>query len=114
MILRAERKDKLYHLDIPFDSDEGANAGLTPETMYKRLGHFSTRRIRRMGSIVKGLDAAALRKLPVKINCDACALAKSKRASFPPSEWETREILDLLHMDLAGPAEVKCHGRVKC
>lgn len=36
-------------------------------------------------------------------HCEACAKGKSKKNSFPRSDSESEDILELLHVDLAGP-----------
>jgi transposase InsO family protein len=110
IILKAKKKDNLYHLDIPSVSHERANSALTADIIHRRMGHFAIRRIRRMAPIVNGLEENDLQRLPTKVNCDSCVRAKSKRTSFPPSISKTEAILDLLHMDLAGPAEVESVG----
>jgi transposase InsO family protein len=59
---------------------------------------------------VNGLDEKIMATLPATFNCESCIAATSKRTSFPSSETKTTRILELLHMDLAGPAEVMSIG----
>lgn len=109
-VLVGHRRENLYHVQLSAPDNECAHAALTNDTLHMRLGHFALRKIRRMGDLVKGLDARTLMDLPKHINCEACVLAKSIRASFPASDSVTSQILELLHMNLAGPAYVASVG----
>lgn len=110
VVLTGEKKNNLYYLDFCRPTCQSAQSVVTPEILHKRLGHFAIRRIRRMGDVVEGLNIGEMQRLPDKMNCDSCVQAKSKRATFPPLESKTNSILELLHMDLAGPAEVEWVG----
>jgi transposase InsO family protein len=110
VLLVGRKVDNLYHLELADRRHQQVNVALTSDTLHKRLGHFALRKIRRMGDVVLGLDAKILHGLPEKINCEACVQAKSKRTSFPPSQSRTGAILELLHMDLAGPSDIQSIG----
>lgn len=90
VLLVAQRKNDLYHLNLSCRQDRQANLALTSQTLHRRLGHFALRKLRPLGDIVDCLDPKLLDGLPEKINCDSCVRAKSKRTSW----WESGKALD--------------------
>lgn len=108
--LRGERRNNLYHIVDVAPLQESAQAAVTCDLLHHRLGHAASRRIRRLPGMVKGISKKDIASLPLAFQCHSCAIAKGKRASFPRSLSQTLGILDLLHMDLAGPAEIKSLG----
>jgi hypothetical protein len=107
-VLSGTRRSNLYHLDM--NAPISVEAHVTSDVIHKRLGHFAARKLKRLFSLVDGLDEIAVGKLPLVINCESCICATSKRSAFPLSKTVVSRILELLHMDLAGPAEVTSLG----
>lgn len=76
---------------------------------HRRLGHMNYDNMKKMrdGAVngVKFRDG----KIGMQ-NCDICAEAKQNRLPFGHSNSTTKEILELVHSDLAGPMETKTIG----
>jgi hypothetical protein len=114
VVLQGYQRQNLYHLQaLPIGNELALLIG--SDILHQRLGHFAARKIKRLSGIVDGLSLKETSAIPTKLLCDACAQAKGKRASFPPSDSHTHQMLELFHMDLAGPSEVSLlEGNVTC
>jgi hypothetical protein len=109
------RKGKLYVVYAypgKSSSKECNICNLDIELLHKRCCHINVLLLQEMcrNKIVNGLD-----KIGGKlVSCEICGIAKSTRNSFKSlKECQTREVLDLIHMDLWGPAPVKSLGGKK-
>ncbi|CAN0917421.1 Retrovirus-related Pol polyprotein from transposon TNT 1-94 [Linum grandiflorum] len=77
---------------------------------HRKLGHVSIGILARLGSLdlVRGLPILKYEK---DFFCDACAKGKHTRSSFKSkSDITTTRILELIHLDLFGPANTKSLG----
>lgn len=79
---------------------------------HNRYNHVNTEYISQMSNndLVRGIPKIK----PVKINCEDCKLAKSRRVSFKPiPKIRSSKPLELLHMDVAGPMDAVSLGGSK-
>ncbi|CAL8115435.1 unnamed protein product [Prunus armeniaca] len=68
--------------------------------LHRRLGHASFSYLRRLlPSLFNGINE-------LDLHCEVCILAKSHRASFPPSMNKRPFPFDLVHSDVWGPSPV--------
>lgn len=75
----------------------------TLKEWHSALGHLSVENIRKMASMVDGLEGVDLSgELGA---CDACSQGRMTRVSFqsPSNAYRATERLDLIHSDLCGP-----------
>ncbi|SJL11798.1 uncharacterized protein ARMOST_15208 [Armillaria ostoyae] len=116
MFTATKQSDRLYYLDVPGSSVYTSyNTTTSPkptklQSLHEMLGYLGHRNIK--GMVNKGhvlgicLSTKELSEDPGI--CIACAQGKSKRASFPPRGSDlAKDILDLVHSDLWGPAPVQ-------
>lgn len=111
--------DRLYYLDTPRRSTETSNfAKRSPisklEQLHQVLGHLNYDSIRssyRKG-MIRGVKLTKKELEFIPPLCAACAKGKATRASFPKSKsGRAKNMLDLVHSDLWGPAPVQTiHG----
>jgi len=66
---------------------------------HKRLGHLNHGSLPILKDMVQGLPDFKVEKKGV---CKVCALEKNVKLTFPSSEHRSREILDLIHIDVCG------------
>ncbi|KAJ2911698.1 hypothetical protein MD484_g8716, partial [Candolleomyces efflorescens] len=106
----------LYHLQAHADSYQISPAIVTHlasseptidmNTLHRRLGHASERRIRQM---VNRGQLKGITKVEGKLDfCEPCTLGKMKKLPFKPqARRETTRPFELLHTDLGGPVTPK-------
>ncbi|KAL2243544.1 UNVERIFIED_CONTAM: Retrovirus-related Pol polyprotein from transposon TNT 1-94 [Sesamum indicum] len=109
-IFKAEKKRNLYLCTVKYDSFSGnVSSENKSELWHKRLGHIS----------FKGLEIlhknGFLNEKPTALNfCDDCTLGKQHKVHFPSSTYPTPTssncILDYVHADVWGPANIETHG----
>jgi hypothetical protein len=107
VLLEGQLQNGLYELPLSPVGWEVANVAMTQETMHRRLGHFATRKLLKMRGMVDGMEKVTTTK---EIHCQACEEGKHKRSSFPDSVSKSSKILEILHMDLAGPSRTASLG----
>ena len=110
--LRAKREGNCYTLDMSKNINENCFMSNTNESWFwhKRLAHVNMHQLDRL--IKKDL-VIGLPKVNCKndLICDACQKGKQTKSSFKlKNEISTSRPLQLLHMDLVGPARVKSLG----
>ncbi|KAI5454317.1 hypothetical protein NCC49_004374 [Naganishia albida] len=89
-----QKIDKLYPMQLsPVSSAEKVFV-TSDELWHMRLGHMADRTLKH--ACIPGHQHGSVN------HCEACARGKSKKSSFPRSESESADILELLHVDLAG------------
>lgn len=96
--------DTLYlpsRLDVSAAEEEDATS-----VWHSRLGHINFNSMKKLKDYVVGLPSLDC----PKCHCKTCHLAKTMRARFPPSPRITKKPLELIHMDLWGPAPVPTLG----
>ncbi|KAL0446318.1 UNVERIFIED_CONTAM: Retrovirus-related Pol polyprotein from transposon TNT 1-94 [Sesamum latifolium] len=109
-VFKAERKRNLYVCTVKYDSfTASVTKTAKSDLWHKRLGHIS----------MKGLELlhknGILSEKPDDLNlCDECVLGKQHKVHFPkspsPKPTSTSCILDYVHTDVWGPANVDTHG----
>ena len=73
---------------------------------HKRLGHINLNRINRL--VKDGiLDNLVLEPIPV---CESCIEGKMTKRPFPPKGNRSSELLELVHIDVFGPINIRAHG----
>lgn len=97
----------LYKINLDQSTDAQvliAAAAETPELWHRRFCHLGYDNLYKLASekLVDGLPPAEFFK-STKPSCESCILAKQHREPFKSSSTETKDVLDLLHMDVMGP-----------
>ncbi|GBO43248.1 Retrovirus-related Pol polyprotein from transposon TNT 1-94 [Araneus ventricosus] len=79
------------------------------ELWHARFGHLNMQGLK---DFSKSNNVYGLENLKGNVDkCDTCCLTKSSRASFPNiDKIRTQHVLELIHMDIWGPAPVKSLG----
>ncbi|GBN10258.1 Retrovirus-related Pol polyprotein from transposon TNT 1-94 [Araneus ventricosus] len=79
------------------------------ELWHARFGHLNMQGLK---DFSKSNNAYGLENLKGNVDkCDTCCFSKSSRASFPNiDKIRTQHVLELVHMDIWGPAPVKSLG----
>ena len=76
-------------------------------TWHQHMGHMSHSALKTHGpKAVKGLDLDAS-TMTIPMTCHGCEARKSTCKPFPGSAKTTSRILEVVHLDLAGPMQVK-------
>ena len=75
------------------------------ELWHERLGHPSHDAIRRLASVVDGIEITEEKRSTEPV-CQGCQMGKGKRDPFPTRESHTTRPFELVHVDLAGPMRV--------
>jgi hypothetical protein len=70
------------------------------ELWHRRLAHIHYRALTTLGKMVIGLPEIHIHHKGV---CKGCVLGKNVKGSFPSSDNRSKEILDLIHLDVCGP-----------
>ena len=80
------------------------------ELWHKRIGHINLQRLRAMQSkgVVIGLPPFELKR--VERVCEACQLGKQHRHPFPKERNVSKGLLDVIHLDVWGPAQTPTLG----
>jgi hypothetical protein len=73
------------------------------ELWHRRLAHIHYRSLSALGKMVTGLVEIQIQHKGV---CRSCALGKNVKGSFLSSYNRSKEILDLIHLDVCGPMTV--------
>lgn len=89
-----------------------AAAKETAELWHQRFAHLSYDTLEKMQRIgaVKGMKIKSEDFKQVEEKCEACIEAKHAKQPFPASTSKTGTQLELIHMDLCGPMQVKSLG----
>ena len=115
MLLRVPRRNNLYCFNLNDVKPEGnltcliAKASLDESTKWhRRMGHVNFKTINKLAKegLVYGLPSKVFTN---EHNCVACNKGKQHKASYKAvlAESIIREPLQLLHMDLFGPTQVR-------
>ncbi|CAL2237877.1 unnamed protein product [Prunus armeniaca] len=106
IIGRGTKREGLYYVDDVVPGRAHAVRVLRGSNLqevwllHRRLGHASFSYLRRLlPSLFNGINESDL-------HCEVCILAKSHRASFPPSMNKRPFPFDLVHSDVWGPSPV--------
>lgn len=78
----------------------------TPELWHRRYAHLGYDNLAKLveQDMVNGinLDPTTIKDASNRV-CEPCVLAKQHRAPFPPSDRESKNTLEIVHMDVFGP-----------
>jgi hypothetical protein len=97
------RENNLYKLTIkPVQALLHDTINLS-ELCHRRLSHIHYRALPALGKMVTGLPEMQIHHKGV---CKGCSLGKNVKGSFPRSDNRSKEILDLMHLDVCGPMTV--------
>ncbi|GKB18351.1 putative ribonuclease H-like domain-containing protein, partial [Tanacetum coccineum] len=114
VLLRVPRKDNIYSVDLKSVVPTGGLTYLIAKaiidesnTWHKRLGHINFKIMNKLvkGNLVKGLPSKIFEN---DHSCVACQKGKQHKASYKTKLVNSiRQTLNLLHMDLFSPTNVK-------
>jgi hypothetical protein len=94
------RENNLYRLTIkPVEALLHDTINLS-ELWHRRLDHIHYRALPALGKMVTCLLEIQIQHKGV---CKGCALGKNVKGSFSSSDNRSKEILDLIHLDVCGP-----------
>ncbi|KAH9648891.1 hypothetical protein KPL70_025781 [Citrus sinensis] len=110
VLLKGIRKNGLYVLEgttvTRMVSVSSSSSVDKTRLWHLRLGHMSLRGLKKLSK--QGLLGSDT--IGEMVFCEDCVLGKSTRTSFKSSVHTTRSILDYIHSDLWGPAQVVSLG----
>ena len=77
---------------------------------HKRIGHINLQKLQNMESkgVVLGLPNFTAKEITGL--CEACQFGKQRRPPFPKERHVSKGILDVVHSDVWGPAQVTTLG----
>jgi hypothetical protein len=73
------------------------------EIWHRRLAHIHYRTLLALNKMVIGLPEIQIQHEGI---CKGCALGKNIKGFFPNSDNKSKEILDLIHLDVCGPVTI--------
>lgn len=98
-------KENLYQVNItPTKISEHINLAISGDIWHRRLGHYPQRKLTRLAEHVDGLDKKDVDR---HSKCESCVQGKLARIPFPPSSTTAKKALEIVSVDLAGPARVE-------
>jgi hypothetical protein len=95
-------------------SSQSTSIGISLQLAHERMGHLNFQALTRLQS--QGMATGVSWRSTLQQNsahCESCSMGKSHRASMPHSSTESHratELLELVHTDVWGPAQVKSLG----
>ncbi|KAL0408183.1 UNVERIFIED_CONTAM: Retrovirus-related Pol polyprotein from transposon TNT 1-94 [Sesamum radiatum] len=108
-VFKAEKKRNLYFCHVKYDLlAASVKHAKTSDLWHKRLGHMSAKGLdllHKQGMLTEKCDDMSF--------CDDCILGKHHKVQFPSSSQKPSSsscILDYVHADVWGPANVPTHG----
>ncbi|KAL0404410.1 UNVERIFIED_CONTAM: Retrovirus-related Pol polyprotein from transposon TNT 1-94 [Sesamum radiatum] len=108
-VFKAEKKRNLYFCHVKYDLlAASVKHAKTSDLWHKRLGHISAKGLdllHKQGMLNEKCDDMSF--------CDDCILGKHHKVQFPSSSQKPSSsscILDYVHADVWGPANVPTHG----
>jgi transposase InsO family protein len=114
-IVTASREGNLYQLKFKVVNGtsmaclaQGPLHQHSLELWHKRLGHLNEKSVKRLQSMVGGMQ---VEKGSCDLNCEACIEGKQARQPFP-SDGATRatKVLEIVHSDVCGPMKTPSMG----
>lgn len=117
LVAQASSHSGLYSIKAVHQEEAATVAKIkeTPELWHRRFGHLGFGNLAKLVSnnMVSGIGLAAsdfTDKAKSPVPCEPCVLGKQSRLPFPTSTTVTTKPLELLHMDVCGPMQVKSLG----
>ena len=112
VVLSATCKGRLFLLDTSkFITTAFActarDAIASANLWHRRFGHLGHENLKKVSSMVHGMDRACLGGFGAIDACETCAMSKQHRLPFNASMHRTDKPLALVHMDLCGPMRVE-------
>lgn len=104
LVATATLTNGVYKLNMP---DTTVALAVSAETWHRRLGHVNASYMSKMQNAVEGLDIGDKVSLD---KCKVCCEGKQCRLPFPSNGNRSESLLNIIHMDLAGPMEVTSIG----
>lgn len=105
LMMTGKRVNSLYEAEVTRTTDDTAiRANLSEEVWHRRYGHQNVVTLNKMKNekIVEGLEI--INKMNSK--CENCIIGKAAKNSFTShKEITTKDVLELVHMDLCGPIQ---------
>ncbi|KAL0436613.1 UNVERIFIED_CONTAM: Retrovirus-related Pol polyprotein from transposon TNT 1-94 [Sesamum radiatum] len=108
-VFKAEKKRNLYFCRVKYDLlAASVKHAKTSDLWHKRLGHMSAKELdllHKQGMLNEKCDDMSF--------CDDCILGKHHKVQFPSSSQKPSSsscILDYVHADVWGPANIPTHG----
>ena len=108
--------DKLFKVNTVESANIASSAKPDMIVWHCRFGHMNSNYLERLikNELVDGLELNYSNG-SFEQNCEACALGKMSRYSFPKkSQSRTSRPLELIHSDICGPMNVDSIGGSKC
>ena len=122
---KGKRSSQMFTLDVNMPKVKsamfahGAGVIVDVDIWHKRIGHVNVQRLKdwackwacKSKEIVTGLPKFKFDGMH-KV-CEACQLGKQARGSFPHDKNVSRNVLDIVHSDVWGPAKTTSMGGCK-
>ena len=116
LIAQGKKVGRMFTLDVNVPEvnavmfAQGSGVVADIEIWHKRIGHANVQRLKTMQSreLVTGLPAFKVAEMQ-KV-CEACQFGKQAKAAFPHDKHATRNVLELIHSDVWGPAKTASMG----
>ena len=112
----AARVNNLYRLRCTKESgSEDAKVAASKEEGLKlwhcRMGHLNVKSLKKLPSLVSGLDLSHVKAAPSSLTCEGCLEGKQQRHSFPQGgATRATKLLELVHTDVCGPMKTMSMG----
>ncbi|MCO5550467.1 hypothetical protein L7F22_003954 [Adiantum nelumboides] len=116
LIAQGKKVGRMFTLDVNIPEvnaimfAHGSSVVADIEIWHKKIGHANVQRLKTMQSqeLVTGLlvfKVADMQKV-----CEACQFGKQAKASFPHDKHVRKNVLELVHSDVWGPAKTASIG----
>lgn len=106
LVAMAALTNGVYKLNMPENTTNVAMA-VSAETWHRRLAHVNGSYMAKMKDAVQGFSIGD--KIDIS-KCKVCCEGKQCRLPFPNNCNRSEDLLNVIHMDIAGPMEVKSLG----
>ncbi|MCO5596795.1 hypothetical protein L7F22_050865 [Adiantum nelumboides] len=116
LIAQGKKVGKMFTLDVNIPEvnaiifAHGSGVVADIEILHKRIEHANVQRLKTMQSqeLVTGLPV--FKVVDMQKVCEACQFGKQAKASFPHDKHVSRNVLELVHLDVWGPAKTASMG----
>ena len=116
LIAQGKKVGRMFTLDVDVPEVKAAmfaqGTGFVAdiEIWHKRIGHVNVQRLKSMQNqnIVTGIPKFKVDGMQGV--CEACQLGKQSKAAFPHDQHVSKEVLNVVHTDVWGPAKTTSMG----